>query len=138
MKINKMKIPASYHQERLWFIDTFEAGNLYPSGPVYHNIPLLLSITGPLDHQVLEQSIREVIHRHETLRTNIVTVDNKPLQAIKPSVEFHLKVSEITDNTSNNEKTGPVAVAIEESQRPFLIDKEPLIRARLFQNQQYR
>ena len=133
MKTNKMKIPASYHQERLWFIDTFEAGNLYPSGPVYHNIPILLSITGPLDHRVLEQSIREVIHRHEALRTHIITVDNKPIQSIDTSVEFHLMISEITDNTTGNEQTGPVAVAIEESQRPFLMDKEPLIRARLFQ-----
>ena len=33
------KAPFSYHQERLWFIDQFENGNVYESAPTYHNIP---------------------------------------------------------------------------------------------------
>ena len=41
-----MKIEASYHQERLWFIDRFESGSLYESAPVYHNIPLILELNG--------------------------------------------------------------------------------------------
>ena len=53
-----LKIEASYHQERLWFIDQFEAGTLYPSSPVYHNIPLILEISGALRIDLLEQSIQ--------------------------------------------------------------------------------
>ncbi|MCP5102464.1 MAG: AMP-binding protein, partial [bacterium] len=128
-----MKISASYHQERLWFIDTFESGNLYPSSPVYHNIPILLTITGQLSHRALEQSLREVIHRHEALRTRIITVDNKPVQSVDTTAAFKLPVLEVTGNSPGKEHAEAVSLAIEESQRPFLIDKEPLIRAKLFQ-----
>ncbi|MCP5106030.1 MAG: AMP-binding protein, partial [bacterium] len=68
--------PASYHQERLWFIDKFEAGNLYESSPLYHNVPLILEVTGTLDSRRLEQSIRETINRHAALRTWIDTSAN--------------------------------------------------------------
>ncbi|MCP5046362.1 MAG: hypothetical protein GY940_04265, partial [bacterium] len=44
--VSQLKIPASYHQERLWFIDRFESGFLYGSSPLYHNIPLVLDIAG--------------------------------------------------------------------------------------------
>jgi len=29
-------IPLSWHQERIWFIDTFERGYLYDASPIYH------------------------------------------------------------------------------------------------------
>src|SRR5208282_6078717 len=40
--VERNEAPLSYHQERLWFIDRFETGKVYPSHPSYHNIPLLL------------------------------------------------------------------------------------------------
>jgi len=80
--VEEAPIPASYHQERLWFIDRFETGNLYESTPVYHNIPLLLKIRGPLQREKLGQSIREVIQRHPALRTRVITMDDKPFQWI--------------------------------------------------------
>ena len=30
---------ASAHQERMWFVDRFEAGHVYPTSPTYHNLP---------------------------------------------------------------------------------------------------
>ena len=57
-----MKIEASYHQERLWFIDQFESGNLYESSPIYHNIPLILEIAGTVDAKILEQGIKATAH----------------------------------------------------------------------------
>src|SRR6516225_1574417 len=47
--------PLSYHQERLWFIDQFETGQIYPTSPIYHNIPLILYLEGPIDIQLLER-----------------------------------------------------------------------------------
>ena len=38
--------PMTYHQERLWFIDAFERGRIYPGPPTYHNIPVWLRIDG--------------------------------------------------------------------------------------------
>ena len=48
------RLPLSYHEERLWFIDRFETGNVYESHPIYHNLPWLTHLHGPLDDQALE------------------------------------------------------------------------------------
>jgi iturin family lipopeptide synthetase B len=121
------QLPVSYHQERLWFIDKFEAGYLYPSSPVYHNIPLILKIEGPLDIAALEQSIRCVINRHGALRTRVITTNNKPLQLIDPNVDFQLPVKDVEDDA--------VAQALQEAQSPFLMSKDPLIRAKLLRKE---
>ncbi|MCP4150469.1 MAG: hypothetical protein GY757_22165, partial [bacterium] len=117
--------PLSYHQERMWFIDTFERGNLYDSSPVYHNVPLILTLKGELDIETLEQSIREVIARHQSLHTGIEAKEGEelPHQLIDPGMKFKLEES--------GSGGAPLARALEEAKRPFLIEKEPLIRARL-------
>jgi syringomycin synthetase protein SyrE len=129
----EVQLPASYHQERLWFIDRFEAGYIYPSGPVYHNIPLLLEIDGALNIELLEQSIKEVIRGHQALRTRVITRDNRPFQSIRPSVDFHLEVKDALQGPGDGLSETAVKLAVEETQRPFLPDQDqgPLIRGLL-------
>ena len=69
-------MPLSFAQQRLWFIDQL----LGPS-PVY-NMPIAMRISGMLNHAVLEQSLGEIIRRHECLRTSFVNVDGDPVQVI--------------------------------------------------------
>jgi amino acid adenylation domain-containing protein len=136
----KSPVPASYHQERLWFIDQFEAGNLYPHSPVYHNIPLILEINGSLNIDRLEQGIRQVIGRHEALRTRIITQDNRPFQQIRDEADFKL---ERLKSAGRNRQTGgsgdrspkaaAVELAVEISRRPFKLDSHPLVRGTLIQ-----
>jgi hypothetical protein len=57
-------IPLSFHQERLWFIDTFEAGSLYESSPTYHNIPLLLQIDGQVEAPFIQEALNLIAVRH--------------------------------------------------------------------------
>jgi len=84
---------ASYHQERLWFIDKFESGYLYESGPVYHNIPLLLDFKGKLDYSILERSLAVLLNRYSVLRTRIVTLDERPYQYIDTEVNLPLSLT---------------------------------------------
>ena len=70
----------SFSQERLWFLD-----QLAPGSPVY-NICEGLRLNGSLDVPELEQSLREIVRRHETLRTNFRAIDGEPFQIIAPVV----------------------------------------------------
>ncbi len=105
-----IKLEASYHQERLWFIDGFEKGSLYETGPIYHNIPLILELTAanePPSRELLEESIRGVIRRHEVLRTRVITEDNKPFQVIDEDVSFQLSFRDLTEEKKTEPSPPP-------------------------------
>src|SRR6266699_6152331 len=68
--------PLSFAQQRLWFLD-----QLAPGSPVY-NISEGLRLKGALDVTALEQSLKEIVRRHEAVRTTFRAVDGQPVQVI--------------------------------------------------------
>ena len=74
----EVELPLSFAQQRLWFID-----RLTPESPLY-NMPMAVRLDGALNLAALERTLREIVRRHEVLRTNFVTVDGKPVQVIRP------------------------------------------------------
>ncbi|HEU5471987.1 MAG TPA: amino acid adenylation domain-containing protein [Actinophytocola sp.] len=77
-------IPLSNAQRRLWFIDRFEG----PS--TVYNVPLVARLRGVLDVAALRVALRDVVRRHEVLRTRIVATDGVPAQVVVPMDELRL------------------------------------------------
>jgi amino acid adenylation domain-containing protein len=72
------RIPLSFAQQRLWFLDRFEGSS------ATYNLPLALRLSGALDVDALRECVGDVLSRHESLRTIVNTEDGEPWQQILP------------------------------------------------------
>src|SRR5262249_29406494 len=63
------RLPLSFGQQRLWFINRLEPGSSS------YNVPAALRLTGRLEIRALAGSFAEIVQRHEVLRTVFVLQD---------------------------------------------------------------
>ncbi|HEY9883152.1 MAG TPA: condensation domain-containing protein, partial [Thermosynechococcaceae cyanobacterium] len=117
--------PLSFAQQRLWFIDQLEKGN-----PAY-NISVGIHLKGSLDVRVLERSFKEIVRRHEALRTSFSIAEGQPVQVIAPSVTVTLPVVDCQQLLELKRDSEVQRLATEEAQQPFDLTREPLWRVKL-------
>ncbi|MFE0102047.1 non-ribosomal peptide synthase/polyketide synthase [Streptomyces sp. NPDC059009] len=115
------RLPLSFAQRRLWFMDKFEG----PSAT--YNIPLHLKLTGELDTDALAAALRDVVARHESLRTVFAEdTDGVPLQVVLPVAETVPDVPVVA--VAADEVSGAVAEA---ARYAFDLSSEIPLRARV-------
>ncbi|HET9916460.1 MAG TPA: amino acid adenylation domain-containing protein, partial [Candidatus Binatia bacterium] len=119
-------LPLSFAQERLWFLDRLDPDN------ATYNVPAAFRLAGDLNLNALEQSLNEVVRRHECLRTVFVTVDDNPVQKILPSLVIALTPIDLSDHPENDRESALNSLIKQEAERPFDLSHGPLIRACLW------
>ncbi len=117
--------PASFAQERLWFLDQLEPGT------ATYNIPTAVRLTGALDPAALRLALEEIARRHATLRTTFTSVDGQPFQVIAPALPFALPAVELTGLPPAEREAEARKAALAEARRPFDLTRGPLVRAAL-------
>jgi amino acid adenylation domain-containing protein/thioester reductase-like protein len=114
--------PASFAQQRLWFLD-----RLQPNTSLY-NIPAAVRLRGTLDVAALERSLREILRRHDVLRTTFANGPDGPVQVIAPTLELPLETADLTAPPEGQREAEAVRRAHAEARRPFDLARGPLVR----------
>lgn len=117
--------PLSFAQQRLWFLAQME-----PDSPFY-NIPAALRLRGPLDVDVLEQTLSEIVRRHQVLRTLFVSVNGQPMQRIQPPSHLSIPVMDLMGVPASSRSAAATEEANREARRPFRLHHDLPLRARL-------
>ncbi|GLZ39388.1 non-ribosomal peptide synthetase [Actinokineospora sp. NBRC 105648] len=106
------RLPLSAAQTRLWLLERME-----DTGAAY-NVPITLRFRGPFDPDALELAARDVVARHEALRTVLAEDDEGPHQVVLSLADLVPLVQQMTD---------PVA----EAEHVFAIGAEAPVRVRV-------
>ncbi|MEK6283902.1 MAG: amino acid adenylation domain-containing protein, partial [Acidobacteriota bacterium] len=119
------KLALSFSQQRLWFLN-----QLQPGSAVY-NLPIALRLNGLLKVGALEQSVGEIVRRHETLRTTFVVSEGEPWQVITPPLSLFQPVVDLSALAETERESEMQRLMAEEARRPFDLAHGPLLRANL-------
>ncbi len=114
-------IPLSFAQRRLWFMHQFGGAS------TAYVIPLAIELSGTLDADALRCAVKDVVNRHETLRTVIVQDEHgDAFQRVLMPAEVSLELP-VVDVPAD----GVVAALAELCGRRFDLSAEPALRASL-------
>lgn len=119
--------PLSFAQERLWFMDQFDAGN-----SVY-NITVSVRLKGSLDVSIFESCLDALVKRQEVLRTVFKTVDGKPVQYVTSESKLTLALYDLMNLSEEKQLDEVYRIAREESAKPFDLKAGPLMRVSLLE-----
>ncbi len=119
-RADEATVPASFAQQRLWFLAQWES-----SADAY-NMPGATRVRGPLDLQALEKALNTLVDRHEVLRTNFIEENGLPLQKIHAERRLALRITDISN------RVDPEALIhkriSDEAEAGFDLRHDPLVR----------
>ncbi|MBN3938514.1 amino acid adenylation domain-containing protein [Nostoc sp. NMS9] len=120
-------LPLSFGQQRIWFLHQFEPDSSS------NNMPVVVRFTGNLNVAVLKESLREVVRRHEVLRTTFPAVNGKPTQVIATDVSLTLPIIDLRQVPDEQREAEAHLLATKEAHQPFDLGNGPILRVLLLQ-----
>ncbi|MBW7473805.1 amino acid adenylation domain-containing protein [Paenibacillus oenotherae] len=112
--------PVSSAQKRMFVVSSLEG-----SGTSY-NLPGVMMVEGELDVARLREAFRQLVARHETLRTSFASVEGEPVQFVEKDIAFDVPYSE-----SLGASESEVDALADAFVRPFDLQQAPLFRAEM-------
>ena len=120
-------VALSFAQQRLWFLDQMEPGS------TVYNMPAAFRLVGPLDREMLQQSLAQLMQRHASLRTQFVQVGDQPMQLIQSNFAVPLTLVDLSAMAVTERETRLRHVVNEAAERPFDLSHGPLFQVTLIQ-----
>ena len=118
----------SFAQQRIWFLQQID-----PESTAY-NLLAVMRMQGELDADALEQSLRQILLRHEALRTTFVPVEGTPYTVVIDGSDWAMNRLMLNRQTGESIEAAVARFTHATTQRPFRLDQGPLLRAYLLQD----
>ncbi|MFF4424747.1 amino acid adenylation domain-containing protein [Streptomyces sp. NPDC001549] len=87
-------VPATSLQEGFLFL-----GEIQGAAEAF-NVPVLADLRGRLDVDAMREAVRDLVARHETLRTAFRRSAGRPVQVVVPEVSVELPLVDVKDETA--------------------------------------
>jgi hypothetical protein len=107
------KMPLSYSQERLWFLEELTPGNYA------YNMPSAIRLKSKLHLDCFERALNEILARHEVLRTNFDLLDDQPVQMIHAQRSLPLTRIDLSALPASEQLAEAKRLSEKEAHRPF-------------------
>ena len=118
-------LPASFAQQRVWFLDQLE-----PNSPAF-NLAYTLKIAGQVDAEAMRRSLDAIAQQQESLRTSFSSDGDEPVQIIHPTVSVPFEQIDLSEADASIRESETRRLIAEEANRPFDLTRAPLMRALL-------
>ncbi len=115
-------LPLSFTQERMWFLDQLEPGL------TAYNVPGAVYMDGRLNPIALEESLGEIVRRHEIFRTTYSSSDGRPLQVIHDAGPFEIPLVDLSALPQHEREDMALRLAKENAGRPFDLSYQSVLR----------
>ncbi|WP_439957560.1 amino acid adenylation domain-containing protein [Nocardia crassostreae] len=116
------RVPLSFAQQRMWFLNRFDPGS------AVDNIPVAVRLSGAIDIEALRAAAADLVARHEVLRTIYPEVDGEGYQLVLPLDDPRAVPELVLDDIDAAEVPARVAEAVGAG---FDVTAAPPIRLRL-------
>lgn len=105
--------PASSAQKRLYYFWELDKAS------TAYNVPVAFSINGAINHKRLEDCLKQLIARHDSLRISFHT-NGEPVFQVHETVDFNVNIIECGENNLHD--------ALKSAVQPFDLSQAPLFR----------
>src|SRR6202158_2558293 len=114
--------PASFAQQRLWFLDQLAPGT------AAYNLPRAFRIVGPLDVDNLTRAFHMVVERHAALRTVFDSVEGEGRQIVLSELDVEIPIVDLAGFPRSERESEALRIAAEEATKTLDLREGPLIR----------
>ncbi|WP_434756433.1 amino acid adenylation domain-containing protein [Paenibacillus amylolyticus] len=123
-------LPLSYAQEQIWFLEQYDPGDFS------YNSTWSVTMSGKLDRSVFNQSVKEIVNRHEILRSVYKTVDGRPVQCILPLSDYSANYIDLSDMSVEMQIIKLTELYEIEISTPLSLESAPLLRITIIKKEE--
>ena len=123
LRVEPYACAASVGQASLWFLRQLM------SCKTTYNLGVEFSLEGPLDAAALEAALREIVRRHDSLRTTFTLVDGVVCQVISDRADVDVRTVDLKDHADPEAEARRIADAL--GQEVLDLEHGPLFRPRI-------